>query len=174
LAARDILSKNKVADNNELTVALKRVEQLWDAQYLSAGDNELHQLANLICAYEKKDWNSFFVEAPLVDDDFMPGRLSFKSKFTCDEEQTASGMLSSISINTNIDDENSRDSALANSNLDDVKQNLLENITNVQAKYPELRLGQLLINSLNIQKPCPELFHIEDNVLAEKLSQLSL
>jgi len=60
LAARDILSKNKVADNNELTVALKRVEQLWDAQYQSAEGNELHQLADLICAYEKKDWNSFF------------------------------------------------------------------------------------------------------------------
>ncbi|MGB2741216.1 MAG: hypothetical protein WBC60_11770 [Cognaticolwellia sp.] len=172
LTARDILSKNAIVDQNELTTALKRVEQLWDAQYQSAEGNELHQLADLICAYEKKDWNSFFEEAPLADDDFMPGRLSFKSKFTFDEEKTASGMLSSISINTNIDDESSRDSALANSYLDGAKQNLLKNITNVQAKYPELRLGQLLINALNIQTPCPELFHIEDNVLAEKLSQL--
>ena len=77
-----------------------------------------------------------------------------------------------LPLNTNIDDESSRDSALANSYLDGAKQNLLKNITNVQAKYPELRLGQLLINALNIQTPCPELFHIEDNVLAEKLSQL--
>ena len=55
LAARNILLKNKVADNNELTVALTRVEQLWDAQYQSAEGNELHQLADLICAYDKKD-----------------------------------------------------------------------------------------------------------------------
>lgn len=86
LAASDILLKNKIADNNELTVALKRVEQLWDAQYLSAEGNELHQLADLICAYEKKDWNSFFKEAPLADADFMPDRLSVKPKLTCDEK----------------------------------------------------------------------------------------
>jgi len=60
LAARDILLKNKVEDNEELTIALKRVEELWDAQYKSAEGNELHQLADLICAYEKPDWNSFF------------------------------------------------------------------------------------------------------------------
>ena len=102
----------------------------------------------------------------------MPHRLSFKSKFTCDEEQTASGMLSSIAINTNIDDESSRDSALADSNLDDANH-LLESIANVQAKYPELRLGQLLINAINLQQPCPELFHIEDDVLAEKINLFS-
>ena len=173
LAARELLSKSKIATNDELTVALKRVEQLWDAQYLSAEGNELYQLADLICAYEKKDWNSFFEEVPLANDNFMPERLNFKSKFTFDEEQTSSGMLSSIPINPNIDDEGSRDSALANSYLDDAKQNLLENITNVQAKYPELRLGQLLINAMNYQQPCPELFHVEDNVLAEKLNLFS-
>jgi hypothetical protein len=172
LAVKDILSKNKIADNNELTVALKRVEQLWDAQYQSAEGNELHQLADLICAYEKKDWNSFFKEAPLATDDFIPGRLNFKSKFTFDEDKTAEGMLSSVFINTNIDDESSRDSALAESNLDEDKQHLLESIANVQAKYPELRLGQLLINVLNLQQPCPELFHIKDKLLAEKLNRL--
>jgi hypothetical protein len=173
LAARELLSKNKITDNNELTVALKRVEQLGDAQYQSAEGNELHQLADLICVYEKKDWNSFFEEAPLADDDFMPGRLSFKSKFTCDEEQTASGMLSSIAINTNIDDESSRDSALADSNLDDAKH-LLESIANVQAKYPELRLGQLLVNALSTPQLSPDLFYVEDTMLAEKLNQLLL
>lgn len=60
LAARDILSKNTIADNNELTVALKRVEQLWDVQYQSAEGNELHQLADLICAYEKKRLEQLF------------------------------------------------------------------------------------------------------------------
>lgn len=169
IIVRDILSANQISSPKELQAALKRVEQLWHAQYLSAEGNELHQLADLICTYEKKDWNSYFEEAPLADDDFMPGRLNFKSKFTFDEEQTSSGMLSSIPINQNIDDEGSRDSALANSYLDDAKQNLLENITNVLLKYPELRLGQLLINAISLQQPCPELFHIEDNVLAEKL-----
>ena len=152
LAARDILSKNKIADKNELTAALKRVEQLWDAQYQSAEGNELHQLANLICAYEKKDWNSYFEEAPLADDDFMPGRLDFKSKFSCDEEQTASGMLSSIPIKHEIDDEASRDSALDEIRLDDAKQHLIESIVNVMAKYPELRLGQLLVNAMPLEQ----------------------
>ncbi|MEI6893720.1 MAG: hypothetical protein V5789_03615 [Colwellia sp.] len=86
LAARDTLLKNKVANKNELTIALKRVEQLWGAQYLSAEGNELHQLANLICAYEKKDWNSLFEDTPLADGDFMPSKLNFKSKFTFDKE----------------------------------------------------------------------------------------
>ena len=103
----------------------------------------------------------------------MPGRLNFKSKFTCDEDHTASGMLSNISVNTNIDDETSRDSALAESHLDDAKQQLLESMVNVIAKYPELRLGQLLVNAINLQQPCPELFHIEDDVLAEKIKLFS-
>jgi hypothetical protein len=173
LAARDILTKNKVNNDKELAISLKRVEQLWDAQYQSAEGNELHQLADLICAYEKKDWNSYFEEAPFADDDFMPSRLNLKSKYDCDEEQTASGMLSSISVSTEINDESSRDSALVESNLDDTKQHLLKSITNVIAKYPELRLGQLLVNAINIQQPCPEIFHVEDNVLAEKLNELA-
>ena len=57
LASRDILLKNKVSNNNELSIALKRVEQLWDAQYQSAEGNELHQLADLICAYEQENLN---------------------------------------------------------------------------------------------------------------------
>lgn len=174
LAARELLSRNKIADNHELTVALKRVEQLWDAQYQSAEGNELHQLADLICAFEKKDWNSFFEQAPL-DDDFMAGRFSVKSKLTSDEK-TASGLLSSVSINANIDDETSMDSALADNNLDEAKtkQQLLESIASALVKYPELRLGQLLINAMNLQQPCPELFHIENYSLAEKLNQFSV
>ncbi len=53
LASRSILLKNKITSNDELTVALKRVEQLWDAQYQSTEGNELHQLADLVCAYEQ-------------------------------------------------------------------------------------------------------------------------
>ena len=126
LAARKLLLKNKITNNNELTVALKRVEQLWDAQYKSVRGNELHQLADIICAYEKKDWNSYFEEAPLADDDFMPGRLNFKSKFIFDDENTAKGMLSNIPINTEVDDESSRDSVLADNHLDETKQHMLK------------------------------------------------
>jgi len=158
LAARDILLKNKITDNHELTVALKRVEQLWDAQYESAEGNKLHKLVDLICAYEKKDWNSYFEQVPLADDEFMPGRFSVKSKYTSDKEKTANGMLSSLFINTNIDED---------------KKHLLESIANLQTKYPELRLGQLLINVLNLQQPCSELFHVQDKELAEKLDQFS-
>jgi len=181
LAARELLSINKIADNHELTVALKRVEQLWDAQYQSAEGNELHQLADIICAYEKKDWNSFFKEAPLADDDFMPGRLSVKSKSTSDKK-TASGMLSSVFINTNIDDESSRDSALAESILDETKKQLLESIARAMTKHPELRLGQLLVNALSTPQLCPEVFHVEnpelfqvnDELLTEKINLLYL
>ena len=86
LAARELLSKNTITNKHELMVALKRVEQLWDAQYQSAEGNELHQLADLICAYEKKDWDSYFEEAPIADDDFMPERLNLKSKTARDKD----------------------------------------------------------------------------------------
>ncbi|GAA5133031.1 hypothetical protein [Thalassotalea piscium] len=173
LAASDILSKNKIANKKELTVALKRVEQLWDTQFQSAEGIELHQLADLICAFEKKDWDSYFEEGPLADDDFMPDRLSVKSTSTLDENNTARGMLASIPINTEVDDESSRDSALADNALDETKQYLLESIANTMHKHPELRLGQLLINAINLQQPCPEIFHIEDNVLADTINQFS-
>lgn len=60
VAARDILSSNEITNQHQLTIALKRVEKLWDAQYHSAEGNELHQLADLICAYEGKSWDSYF------------------------------------------------------------------------------------------------------------------
>ena len=64
ISIHEILSANQISSPKELQAALKRVEELWDAQYLSAAaeGNELHQLADLICAYEKKDWNSYFEE----------------------------------------------------------------------------------------------------------------
>jgi len=60
LSIIDILSKNNISDRNELTLALQRVEELWNAQLNSTEGNELHNLADLICGYEKKDWNNFF------------------------------------------------------------------------------------------------------------------
>jgi hypothetical protein len=154
LVVKNILSKNKIADKTELMIALQRIDQLWDAQHLSAKGNELHQLADIICGYEKKDWNSFFEQTPLADDDFMPGRLDFKSTFSFDEEEAASGMLSSIPINKNFDETNNH---------------LLECIILAQEKHPELRLGQLLANAITNTQSCTELFYIEDELFAEKI-----
>jgi hypothetical protein len=158
LVVKNSLSKNKIADKNELILALQRVEQLWDAQYLSAEGNELHQLADIICAHEKKDWDSFFEQAPLADDDFMPGRLDFKSKFTFDEEKTDSDIFSTLSLNA----------------IDDTKRLLLENIISTMAKHPELRLGQLLANAMSNPQQCTELFYVEDELFAEKIQRLYL
>ncbi len=36
-------------------------------------------------------------------------------------------------------------------------------------KCPDLRLGQLLVNAAAPKQPCPEVFHIEDQVLADKI-----
>ena len=149
------------------------IEQLWDAQHLSAEGKELHQLADIICSHEKKDWNSFFEQAPLADDDFMPERLDFKSTFSFDEEQTASGMLSSIPINKSFDDEASRNSAIDDNNFDETNNHLLESILHAQATYPELRFGQLLVNAMQLQEKCSEIFYIGDDELAEKLNLLT-
>ena len=135
-------------------------------KYQSAGGNELHQLADIICAYERKDWNSYFKEVPLADDDFMPDRLNFKSTFSF-EEITESEIPSSVPLNANIDN---------------TKIQLLESITRAVAKHPELRLGQLLVNALSASQLCLEVFHIEspelfqvkDELLTEKINLLYL
>lgn len=172
LAARNILSNKAIENKNELAIVLKRVEQLWDAQYQSAEGNELHQLADLITTYEKKDWDSFFEQTPLADDDFMPHRINFKSKLSFDENQTASDTLAEIPINRDFDDEASRDSAIADTNVNETNNCLLESIHHAQVKYPELRLGQLLVNAMNLEQSCPEIFQIKDDELAEKFNQL--
>ena len=78
IIARDILPADKISTQEELQVALKSVEQLWDAQYHSAEGSELHRLADLICAYENKSWDSYFAQEPLADDDFMPEKAPLK------------------------------------------------------------------------------------------------
>lgn len=98
IAARDILSANKITNQGELTVALKRVEQLWDAQYHSVEGNELHQLADLICDYEGKSWDSYFNEVDAASDDFIAEREDI-----IEQKGAASGILSGIKINKDID-----------------------------------------------------------------------
>jgi len=46
---------------------------------------------------------------------------------------------------------------------------LLETINKAWAKYPELRLTQLLINAVNPSEPCSEMYYIKDSQLINKL-----
>ena len=71
---KDILSANKIINKDELAVALKRLDRLWDAQHLSTCGSELYQLAELISAYEGKSWDSYYDEVDTVSDDFMVDR----------------------------------------------------------------------------------------------------
>ncbi|MBA6414947.1 hypothetical protein H4J50_02855 [Colwellia sp. 6M3] len=116
--AREILSANRISTQKELQAALKRVEQLWDAQYHSAEGNELHKLADLICGYENKSWDSYFAQVPLADDDFMPGRLNFEGKIPFQEMCAVKSKLSNIPVNKDIDEDNSRQSTIDDKNTD--------------------------------------------------------
>lgn len=80
IAARDVLLANKISNEAELKVSLKRVEQLWDAQHHTAEGNELYQLAEIISSYERKSWDSYFNEVDAVSGDFMIEREDIKQK----------------------------------------------------------------------------------------------
>ncbi len=118
ISASDILSVNSISNKEELQVALKRVEQLWDAQYHSAKGNELHKLADLICAYENKSWDSYFAQGPLPDDDFMPERVNLKAKIPFEETGAASAILTNTPVNKDIDEDDSRQSTTDEKNTD--------------------------------------------------------
>ncbi len=112
IGVRDILLANKITTSEELNVALNRVEQLWDAQYHSAQGNELHKLADLICCYEKKDWDPYFNESSVVSDDFMSDRVDIVTELPDENMGKASGILFDTPINPNIDDDDSRQSSI--------------------------------------------------------------
>jgi len=194
VAVSDILLANKIANNEELTTALKRVEQLWDAQFNSTEGNELHQLADLICAYEGKSWDLYFNEVELASDDFMPERLNFKAKpvfndFMEERENiiepkgAASGVLSDVKVNKYVDTNESLQDCVdeENSGLNikqvykiapESKVKMLETLARTWTEYPDLRLTQLIVNAINPKSPCAEIFYVEDNVLLEKLKRL--
>lgn len=108
ISARDILSVNTISSQEALQIVLKRVEQLWDAQYYSAKGNELHKLADLICAHESKSWDSYFAQVPLADDDFMSERLNSIEGLPLEETGVASGILADKLVNNDIDEGDSR------------------------------------------------------------------
>lgn len=117
VSARDIISANKITNQEELQVALKRVEQLWDAQYHSAEGNELHTLAELICAYENKSWDSYFSQEP-ASDDFMSDRATTIANMPSQRSGAASAVLSDIEINKGIDEADSCQSSVDKENND--------------------------------------------------------
>ena len=118
ISARDILSVNTISSQEELQIALKRVEQLWDAQYHFAEGNELHKLAGLICAYENKSWDSYFAQGPLDDDDFISDRLNSIEGSPFEKKGAAIGILADTPIDKNIDEDDSRQSAIDDENTD--------------------------------------------------------
>ena len=48
---------------------------------------------------------------------------------------------------------------------------MLELLREVWTRSPDLRLGQLIVNAVRPQEPCPEVFSIEDTVLARRLER---
>jgi hypothetical protein len=49
---------------------------------------------------------------------------------------------------------------------------LLSLLRQVWEQSPDLRLGQLLLSAVRPEQPCPEIFHIEYDRLAEGLREL--
>jgi len=74
ISIRNILLANKITCQSELSIALKRLDKLWDAQHLSEPASELYQLAELISSYEGKSWDSYFNEVDGASNDFMAER----------------------------------------------------------------------------------------------------
>lgn len=48
---------------------------------------------------------------------------------------------------------------------------VLKKIRKYWEKYPDLRLTQLIVNIVNPEQPCPEVFYMEDNTLVERLNK---
>lgn len=50
---------------------------------------------------------------------------------------------------------------------------ILAQIRDLWAKYPDLRLGQLLVCAIKPSEPCAGIFNIEDDVLSNRLETLA-
>ncbi len=51
-------------------------------------------------------------------------------------------------------------------------EQILDLLREVWARSPDLRLGQLIVNAVRPAEPCPEVFSIEDTVLARRLRRM--
>jgi hypothetical protein len=49
---------------------------------------------------------------------------------------------------------------------------ILDLLRDVWTRSPDLRLGQLIVNTVRSLEPCPEVFSIEDSVLARRLERM--
>lgn len=49
---------------------------------------------------------------------------------------------------------------------------MLDTLRQIWQHYPDWRLGQLLVNAINPNTPCPEIFYAEDEALLAKLQML--
>ena len=49
---------------------------------------------------------------------------------------------------------------------------MLELLRQVWMRSPDLRLGQLIVNAVRPGEPCPEVFSIEDTLLARRLERI--
>ena len=49
---------------------------------------------------------------------------------------------------------------------------ILDLLREVWTRSPDLRLGQLIVNAVRPRDPCPEVFAIEDTVLARRLERM--
>ncbi len=54
-----------------------------------------------------------------------------------------------------------------------IAKELLETIEKVWAKYPDLRLTQLLVNVIKPSESCAEIYYVEDSKLVELLNELA-
>jgi len=50
---------------------------------------------------------------------------------------------------------------------------VLAAVREIWMEYPDLRLGQLLVNAVRPAEPCPELYSVEDSALVRKLQELA-
>ena len=49
---------------------------------------------------------------------------------------------------------------------------MLDLLREVWTRSPDLRLGQLIVNAVRPHDPCPEVFSVEDTVLARRLERM--
>lgn len=83
------------------------VEQLWDAQYRSFEGSELHQLADLICDYEGKSWDSYFNEVDAASDDFMAER-----EIIIEQKGAAKALIKDSEVSKSFNEEESFESTM--------------------------------------------------------------
>jgi antitoxin CcdA len=124
-SVRDIVFSNTISNQEELQIALKRVEQLWDSQCHSAEGSELHKLADLIFAYENKSWDSYFAETELADDDFMSDRLNTIEGLPLQKLGVASIILTDTHVNKDIDEDDSSQSTTDEKDIAEVSVNVI-------------------------------------------------